>query len=70
MERRYVLCIRIVTMKPYLWIRFYRFIMDRLDRHRDNWREAELKIDLGTDFPLTDVYLKVSLKIGRLTFSK
>lgn len=44
--------------------------MDRLDRHRDNWREAELKIDLGTDFPLTDVYLKVSLKIDWLSFSK
>ncbi|NP_001280284.1 non-histone protein 10 [Acyrthosiphon pisum] len=31
-----------------------RFIMDRLDTHKDNWREAELKIDLGTDLPLPE----------------
>ncbi|KAL5234859.1 hypothetical protein ACI65C_002269 [Semiaphis heraclei] len=31
-----------------------RFIMDRLDSHKDNWREAELKIDLGTDLPLAE----------------
>jgi len=34
--------------------------MDRLDTHKDNWREAELKIDLGTDLPLPEpVNLKV-----------
>lgn len=31
-----------------------RFIMDRLDTHNDNWREVELKIDLGTDLPLPE----------------
>ncbi|XP_022179189.1 TCF3 fusion partner homolog isoform X2 [Myzus persicae] len=31
-----------------------KFIMDRLDTHKDNWREAELKIDLGTDLPLPE----------------
>jgi len=36
--------------------------MDRLDLHKDNWREAELKIDLGTDVPLPEpVNLKVIL---------
>lgn len=34
--------------------------MDRLDRHRDNWREAELRIDLGTDPPLPET---VNLKV-------
>ena len=28
--------------------------MDRLDTHNDNWREVELKIDLGTDLPLPE----------------
>jgi len=38
--------------------------MDRLDTHKDNWREAELKIDLGTDLPLPEtVNLKVILFI-------
>jgi len=31
-----------------------RFVMDRLDRHKDNWREAKLLIDLGTEFPLPE----------------
>lgn len=34
--------------------------MDRLDRHKDNWREAELQIDLGTEFPLPET---VNLKV-------
>lgn len=38
----------------------FRFIMDRLDTHKDNWREAELKIDLGTDLPLPEA---VNLKV-------
>jgi len=38
--------------------------MDRLDTHKDNWREAELKIDLGTDLPLPEeINLKVILFI-------
>lgn len=36
-----------------------RFIMDRLDKHRDNWREVELHIDLGTELPLPE---EVNLK--------
>jgi len=36
--------------------------MNRLDRHQDNWREAELRIDLGTEFPLPET---VSLKVIR-----
>ncbi|XP_025407744.1 non-histone protein 10 [Sipha flava] len=32
-----------------------RFIMDRLDMHKDNWREAELKLDLGTELPLPEI---------------
>jgi len=36
--------------------------MDRLDKHRDNWRDAELHIDLGTELPLPEeVNLKVIL---------
>lgn len=36
--------------------------MDRLDKHRDNWREVELQIDLGTESPLMNVNnLKVIL---------
>lgn len=38
----------------------HRFIMDRLDRHRDNWREAVLQIDLGTEFPLPET---VNIKV-------
>lgn len=38
----------------------FRFIMDRLDMHRDNWREVELLIDLGTELPLTE---EVNLKV-------
>lgn len=34
--------------------------MDRLDTHKDAWREAELKIDLGTDLPLPEA---VNLKV-------
>lgn len=37
--------------------------MDRLDSHKDNWREAELKIDLGTDLPLAE---PVNLKVIQL----
>jgi len=37
--------------------------MDRLDSHKDNWREAELKIDLGTDMPLPEA---VNLKVIQL----
>lgn len=36
--------------------------MDRLDTHKDNWRDSELIIDLGTDLPLPEtVNLKVIL---------
>lgn len=35
---------------------FFRFIMDRLDKHGDNWREVELKIDLGTELPLPEEF--------------
>ncbi|XP_027839302.2 uncharacterized protein LOC114121253 isoform X1 [Aphis gossypii] len=31
-----------------------KFIMDRLDTHKDNWRDAELIIDLGTDLLLPE----------------
>lgn len=35
--------------------------MDRLDKHRDNWREAKLQIDLGHDVPTSDgVNVKVT----------
>jgi hypothetical protein len=34
--------------------------MDRLDMHKDNWREAELKLDLGTELPLPEI---VNLKV-------
>lgn len=34
--------------------------MDRLDRHRDNWREVEVQIDLGSDLPLPEA---VNLKV-------
>lgn len=41
-----------------------RFIMDRLDKYKDNWREAELIIDLGTDLPLPEAAnLKVIIVI-------
>lgn len=40
--------------------------MDRLDRHRDNWREVEVQIDLGSDLPLPDaVHLKVVVFFSR-----
>lgn len=36
--------------------------MDRLDKHKDNWREVELQIDLGTELPSMEVdNLKVIL---------
>lgn len=36
--------------------------MDRLDMHKDNWREAELQLDLGKELPLTEtVNVKVTL---------
>ncbi|XP_050422665.1 uncharacterized protein LOC126834628 [Adelges cooleyi] len=31
-----------------------KFIMDRLDKHRDNWREAKLQVDLGTEAQIFD----------------
>lgn len=36
----------------------FRFIMDRLDKHGDNWREVDLQIDLGLN-KLKGVDLKV-----------
>lgn len=44
--------------------------MDRLDKHRDNWREVELKIDLGTELPSMEAdNLKVILKKKKLVFN-
>lgn len=34
--------------------------MDRLDMHKDNWREAELQLDLGKELPLPET---INLKV-------
>lgn len=41
--------------------------MDRLDKHGDNWREVELKIDLGTELPLSE---EVNIKVIQLNIFK
>lgn len=59
-------CGFMLISQQHWWDGIFRFIMDRLDRHRDNWRETELQIDLGNDFPLSEA---VNLKVSFKTFS-
>lgn len=47
--------------------------MDRLDRHKDNWREVELQVDLGVELPpadSTNLKVIIYLKTLPLMFSK